>query len=97
MSTLEDKINRLMELGKEAVALSDCNKLNEPSLTISFLNDGSVGVDFYSYCLDLQDGGRHHVFHATRSTALLDGLDDLIVKAEAEIKMTKEEKEFNER
>lgn len=97
MNTLEEKINKLMALGREAVELSDVSKANEPSLTISFLNDGSVGVDFYSYVLDLQDGGRHHVFHATRSTALLDGLDDLIVKAEAEIQMIKEEKRFNER
>jgi len=95
MSNLEEKINKLMELGRQAVELSDVCKANEPSLTISFLNDGSVGVDFYSYCLDLQDGGRHHVFHATRSTALVDGLDDLIIKAEAEISMLKEEKRFN--
>jgi len=95
MSNLEEKINKLMELGRQAVELSDVCKANEPSLTISFLNDGSVGVDFYSYVLDLQDGGRHHVFHATRSTALIDGLDDLIIKAEAEIKMLTEEKRFN--
>lgn len=97
MKSLEEKINRLMELGRQAVELSDVCKANEPSLTINFLNDGSVGVDFYSYCLDLQNGGRHHVFHATHVMGLEIGLHDLIQKAESEVKLLREEKEFNER
>ena len=91
MTTLESKINRLMELGKRAVELSDCHKSTEPGITLVFRNDGSYYLEFYSYCLDLQDGGRHHVFDADSFDGLLAGLDRFIAAAENEIKLLERE------
>lgn len=84
---LKSQIDKLMALGKEAVSLSDSCKFAEPMLTITWDNEGKVFCEFYSYCLNLFDGGRHHYFE-------LKDIGKIICKAQEELKeMRKNNKE----
>lgn len=83
---LMDQIAILMQLGRRAVDLSDCCKGSEPSFAIRFHNDGMVSVDFYSYCLNLEKGGRHHIAEARTQTEMEQKLAHWIILAEKEVK-----------
>ncbi|HDY88403.1 MAG TPA: hypothetical protein ENH82_09885 [bacterium] len=86
---LLDLIHELLRLGHEAVSLSDGHKMNEPSFSMTWQRDGSIDGEFYSYCLDLRDGGRHHTFCATSEKDLLAVLKGFIEDAKKEIQETK--------
>lgn len=85
MDVLNEKIQELLELGKEAIQVSDSHKMLEPQVTITWHNDGSISGELYSYCLDLYDGGRHHKFQVVNEKGLLVILDTFIKKAREEI------------
>jgi len=83
---LQKAINNLLAEGHKAIALQDTHKMTEPSITITWHNDGSVSGEFYSYCLNLTDGGRHHHFSATGEDDLIKVLNKLTIEAEEELK-----------
>lgn len=79
-------IDKLMELGKRAVKLTICHKSLEPNIGVFFDNDGLIRVEFYSYCLDLDDGGRHHLIESNDIDNVVDQLRDWVVMAKIEVK-----------
>lgn len=74
-----------MLLGKEAVKFNNHCKCFEPSLTLTWENNGTISGEFYSYCLNLEDGGRHHIFEANNEIELEKKLDHFIYVSEREI------------
>ena len=94
MKTLPERLVNacldLMDEGRKAVRLNEGGKAAEPRLTLAFESDGSVYASFYSYCLDLEDGGRHHVIQAETLEQLVLGLERMAWVAEEENHFTAE-------
>ena len=79
-------IDKLMELGKRAVELSIHHKSFEPNLGVYFDSDGLIRIEFYSYCLSLNDRGRHHVIESKNISEVVNELKEWVILAEEEIK-----------
>lgn len=90
-NNISSLVQELLELGRDAVKLSSGHKMFEPSMTITWHNDGAIDGEFYSYCLDLSDGGRHHSFGVADEPSLINILQVFIKEAKEEIKKLKEE------
>ncbi len=82
---MQEKIEELLQLGREAVSLSDKCKKGEPSLSITWQKNGLISGDFYSFCLELGDGNKHHKFSAHDKETLEKALNNLIKIAKREI------------
>lgn len=79
-------IDRLMELGKRAVELSTHHKSFEPNLGVFFDSDGLIRIEFYSYCLSLNDGGRHHAIESKNINEVVNELKEWVILAREEVK-----------
>lgn len=79
-------INELMTLGKRAVKLSIHHKSFEPNIGIFFDSDGLIRVEFYSYCLTLDDGSRHHEIESNNILDVVNELKEWVALARFEVK-----------
>jgi hypothetical protein len=79
-------VNELMRLGKRAVELSIHYKSFEPNIGIFFASDGLIRVEFYSYCLTLDDGSRHHEIESNNILDVINELKDWVELARFEVK-----------
>lgn len=90
---LSNVVQELLRLGRVAKNVSDVHKAFEPSLTITWHEDGTIDGEFYSYCLDLSDGGRHHTFGVADELSLISVLKVFITEAKEDIQKLKEANE----
>ena len=79
-------VNELMRLGKRAVELSIHYKSFEPNIGIFFASDGLIRVEFYSYCLTLDDGSRHHEIESNNILDVVNELKEWVALARFEVK-----------
>jgi hypothetical protein len=79
-------VNELMRLGKRAVELSIHYKSFEPNIGIFFASDGLIRVEFYSYCLTLDDGSRHHEIESNNILDVVNELQYWVALARSEVK-----------
>jgi len=70
--------------GHRAKQLAESGKISEPQVTISLDHDGMWALDFYSYCLDLNDHSRHHVAGSLDYDLFVDGLWAMVAMAQRE-------------
>jgi len=80
-----NKIQKLMELGKESVRLSEVSVLDEPYFEFKWHNDNIIKAKFYSYCLKLEDEQPIHIIEAKNEVELEQKIDHFIMIAKREI------------